>query len=444
MIQTHNAEWISTTAIGDVSVILVLGVLFSLLARRFRQPVVIGEIAAGIALGPSLLGLLPGDLPDRIFPPEVRPTLNVVAQVGLLLFMFIIGWEFDTATMNGSKRSTFLIWIGSCAVALGLGMALAAALYSSHDSVNGHHIRLLDFSLYIGVAMSITAFPVLARIIADHRMQTSRIGTLALSLAAADDVLAWCMLAVVVALATTSGAAGFLAVLCWSAVYVTGMLLVVRPALARLFASLPKGSAPYVAMGCAAGVYLSSYTTSKIGIHAIFGAFFFGMVMPRRGVDKVLAKAIHDPLKHASNLMLPVFFVVTGLSVDLTTIDGKGLLEMLAIITVACLGKLGGVVFPSRLAGMSWRDSTSLGLLMNTRGLTELIILNVGLGLGLLSVELFTSMVMMALVTTAMAAPLLTLTLNRQAAAEPAVEPQYEEAGTAQDRPDSPERRMAA
>lgn len=428
-----HGEWISTVAIGDIAIVLAAGTVLVLLARRIRQPAVVGEIAAGICLGPSLLGLLPGNLPDRLFPAEIRPFLNVVSQVGLLLFMFMIGWEFDGRSMRGRRRSTGAIWLSSVGLPLALGMVLALFIYGSHDTVAGKHIDFLDFALFLCVAMSITAFPVLARIIVDQRLHLSRVGTLALALAAADDVLAWCMLAFVVALVTASGPGAFLAVLGWSLVYVAGMLLVVRPLLAKVARRVPESAGPYVAVVVAAGVFGSAYLTSQIGIHAIFGAFLFGMIMPRdRG--GVVFRAAQAPMEHAGKLLLPLFFVVTGLNVDLTTLTANGVWEMLLIIAVAVLAKLGGVALPARLTGMRWRDATTLGLLMNTRGLTELIILNVGLGLGLLSVQLFTALVMMALVTTAMAAPLLSLLLkNSHARADAAA---HRVAGDATDQGD--------
>ncbi|GGO95520.1 cation:proton antiporter domain-containing protein [Wenjunlia tyrosinilytica] len=407
-----HAEWISTVAIGDIALVLAVGTVFVLLARSIKQPAVIGEITAGICLGPSLLGLLPGDLPTKLFPAEVRPFLSVVSQVGLLLFMFMIGWEFDGKTVRGRRRSTGAIWLSSIGLPLALGMGLAAVIYNSHDSVGGKHVDLLDFALFLGVAMSITAFPVLARIIVDQRLQLSRVGTLALALAAADDVLAWCMLAVVVALVTAGGAASFLGVIGWSLVYLAVMFWIVKPLLAQASKRLPNGAAPYVAVVVASGVFCSAYVTSQIGIHAIFGAFLFGMVMPRDR-EGVLYQSAQTPMEHAGKLLLPLFFVVTGLKVDLTTLTASGVWEMLAIIAVAITAKLGGVAIPARMTGMNWRDASTLGLLMNTRGLTELIILNVGLDLGLLSVQLFTALVMMALVTTAMAAPLLSVLLRR-------------------------------
>ncbi|MDT9694652.1 cation:proton antiporter [Streptomyces sp. P17] len=405
-----DSEWLTTTVIGGVALTLLVGVAFAIGARRIRQPAVVGEIAAGICLGPSLLGLLPGDLPAKFFPAEARAHLGTAAQIGLILFMFVIGWEFDGTSFSGRRKSTGIIWLSSIACPLALGMSLAALIYGTYGTVNGKETGMFEFTLYLGVAMSITAFPVLARIVADQGLQFSRAGALSLALAAADDVLAWCMLALVVALVTASGTGAFVTMLLWSLVYVAGMLWIVKPLLAKVSARLPQSASPYIMVFAACGAFGSAWLTSEIGIHAIFGAFFFGLVMPR---DRMLMQSAFGPMESASKLLLPLFFVVTGLSVDLTTMTGQGLLVMLAVITVACLGKLGGVAIPAKLTGMNWRDATTLGLLMNTRGLTELVILNVGLQLGLLSVELFSAMVIMALVTTAMAAPLLSALLAR-------------------------------
>ncbi|MFF7451864.1 MULTISPECIES: cation:proton antiporter [unclassified Streptomyces] len=401
-----HSEWITVTAIGGIALILALATAITALCRRVRQPAVIGEITIGICLGPSLLGLFPGDLPDRLFPAEIRPHLGVVSQVGLLLFMFIIGWEFDSGALKGRFRSTGAIWISSLALPMALGVGLAWMIYGSHDVVGGKTVPFTEFALYLGVAMSITAFPVLARIIAEQGLQSTRAGTLALGLAAADDVLAWCMLAVVVALTTATGAAGFLGVMAWSAVYLAVMLWLVRPVLATISDRLRVTHTQYVPVLLASGVFASAFVTSHIGIHAIFGAFMFGLVMPRRH-DSLLHRVALPPLETVGKLLLPVFFVVTGLAVDLTTLTAGGVLQTVAIIVVACLGKLGGVALSARLTGMDWRDATVLGVLMNTRGLTELVLLNVGLSLGLLTVQLFSAMVLMALVTTGIAAPVL-------------------------------------
>ncbi|GAA4656480.1 cation:proton antiporter [Streptomyces chumphonensis] len=419
MSSPEHAEWIAATALGGIALVLAVGAGFAALARRLGQPAVIGEITAGICLGPSVLGLLPGDLPALFFPVDVRPYLGVVAQVGLLLFMFTIGWEFDHTSLRDRRRTTGTVWLGGALLPMALGVGLAALLFGAHDTVNGESVRFLDFALFLGTAVSIAAFPVLARIITDQRLHLSRVGNLALALAALDDVLAWCLLAVVVALITASGAAGFLGVLGWGALYVVVMLALVRPVLAALAARATASAAPWLAMLAAAGALGSAYVTSNIGLHAIFGAFFFGLVMPRKDPQLLLRRTTLLPLEHVSKLLLPLFFVVTGLSVDLTAMTGQGAVHMVLIIVVACVGKLGGVLLSARMTGMKWRESTVLGLLMNTRGLTELVILNVGLSLGLLSTELFTAMVMMALVTTAMTAPLLSWLLRRVGAGGP-------------------------
>lgn len=415
VVKEHSTEWAVMTTVAGIGLILLAVTIFVLIAKALRQPAVIGEIAAGIALGPSVLGLLPGDLPELLFPGELRSHLSVVAQIGVLLFLFIVGWEFSPGSIRWHRRSTGLIWLSSMATPMLLGAALAWLLYPRYGTVDGRPLDVASYVLYLSVAMSVTAFPVLARIIAEHRLRGSRVGALALALAAADDVLAWSMLAVVVALVTSAGAGGFVMVIAWSAVYVAAMLWVVRPLLAlaarRLRPAEDPRARPWLALLVTSGILLSAYTTSVIGIHAIFGAFMFGLVLPRSA--EPLRAAVLGPVEKTGALLMPAFFVITGLSVDLTTLTGGTLLVTLAVILVACLGKLGGVALAARLGGMSGNGSLVLGLLMNTRGLTELVILNVGLGLGLLNTELFSAMVVMAVVTTAMASPLLSLALRR-------------------------------
>ncbi|QMU71374.1 cation:proton antiporter [Streptacidiphilus sp. P02-A3a] len=403
-----TASTLATTALAGIALAFAAGVLFTALGRRLGQPAVVGEIVAGICLGPSLLGLLPGDLPARIFPTDIRGYLSVLSQVGLLLFMFVIGWEFDRRGVSGRVGSAATIWISSLLVPLLLGSGLAWGIYGSQHTVGGHTVPFTGFVLFIGVAMSITAFPVLARIVAEHGLQRSPLGTLALGLAAMDDLLAWCMLAVVVAITSAAGVTGFLSVMGWSVLYLGVMLLLVRPLLTVAARRLRSEYAAYAAPLVAAGAFASAYVTARIGLDSIFGAFVFGLVMPRFDTeDRLLHKAVFIPAETVGRLLLPIFFVVTGLSVNLTSLTAGGLLQTLAIIAVACVAKLGAVTLSARLTGMGWRDSTVLGALMNTRGLTELVLLNVGLSIGLLTVQLFTAMVLMALVTTALAAPLL-------------------------------------
>jgi Kef-type K+ transport system membrane component KefB len=277
--------------------------------------------------------------------------------------------------------------------------------------VDGEVISRSAFMLFMGAAMSVTAFPVLARILTDNRITHTRVGSLALAGAAIDDVIAWCMLAYVSALVTADGDPGDLVqIAALSAVYVLVMFFVVRPLVALAFTRWAgPGHWRSLLIVLAAGAFLSAYATTWIGIHAIFGAFLFGFVMPREPVAEVTLH-LREPLEHIGLVLLPVFFIVTGLSVDIGGLSGTQYLELAAIILVACAGKLIGAIIPARALGLSWGESRALGLLMNTRGLTELIILNAALSLGVLDGQMFTMMVIMALVTTALAGPLLART----------------------------------
>ena len=404
----QHSDLLVAAVMADIAIVLVVGAVLGRLVRRLRQPPVIGEIIAGIALGPSLLGLLPGDPTAHVFPVEARPYLSAIAQVGLLVFMFGIGWEFDRRLLNGRRGAAGAVSVSSIVLAFGLGVGLAALLYSHHDTVRGHHTSFTAFALFMGAAMSITAFPVLARMLTEHRMMETRVGALALASAAVDDVLAWCLLALTAAIVTADGATGHMVQIgVLSAIYVAVMALLVRPLLARLTRVWVTDRVPplYVVM-LVAGIFLSSYATTWIGIHPIFGAFAFGFVMPREP-SGVLAEGVKRPFDGISMVLLPVFFIVTGLNVDVSAISGRGVLELAAIVLVACAGKMVGATVPGRLTGMPWREAGTLGLLMNTRGLTELIILNAGVSLGVLDGRMFTMMVLMALVTTALAGPLL-------------------------------------
>ncbi|MFD8933883.1 cation:proton antiporter [Streptomyces sp. NPDC059578] len=408
VLSAQNSELLIAVTMADIAIILVAGSILGWLVRYVRQPPVVGEIIAGIALGPSLLGLLPGDLPSHIFPSEVRPYLSAIAQVGLLIFMFGVGWGFDKRLLQGRHGTAAAVSIASVVVSFGLAIGLAALLYDRHDSVNGHHISFTAFALFMGAAMSITAFPVLARMLTEHRMLGTRVGALALASAAIDDVLAWCLLALVAAIVTASGGSGqFAQTVVLSVLYITVMLFVVRPLLSFLVRRWVRDRVPpQIFVVFVAGLFLSSYATTWIGIHAIFGAFAFGFVMPREPLG-VLSEGVKRPFDGISLVLLPVFFIVTGLNVNIGALSGRDLLELVAIITVACAGKLIGASVPGRLAGMPWREAGTLGILMNTRGLTELIILNAGVSLGVLDGRMFTMMVVMALFTTALTGPFL-------------------------------------
>ncbi len=393
--------------VAGVSVILVAGSVLVPLLRRLRQPPVIAEILAGIALGPSLLGLLPGDLPALLFPPEARAGLSAVSQIGILLFMFLIGWEIDLRQIRSHKNAVLGISLSAIAVPFGTGVALAVWLYGNHDTVAGHPVGQTPFVLFVGTAMAITAFPVLARIILEHRLQHTRVGTLALASAAVGDALAWCMLAFVSVIAVAGDSGHVWTVLGGTLVYAVVLVAVVRPLLHRLVRAMTRGDvvSPRLLPLIAAGALGCAFVTHRIGLDAIFGAFTFGLVMPRGSV-KLLKSAVSVPFEHVTTLLMPIFFITTGLAVDVTRLGGAGALELVAIVSVACFGKLAGATGAARVAGLTWKDSSVIGVLMNTRGLTELIILNAGVSMGVLDDRMFTMMVLMALVTTALAGPL--------------------------------------
>ncbi|MFG2718500.1 cation:proton antiporter [Streptomyces sp. NPDC048416] len=400
----HNALPPEAVVLADLAVILTVGATLVHLVRRLRQPPVVVEIAAGLMLGPSLLGLLPGNLPARFFPAEARPALSVLAQLGLALFMFLAGWELDPRRLRGRGRAVGTISVLAMAVPFVLGGGAAALL---HDSQAPKGVGTGMFALFMATAFSITAFPVLTRIIRDRGLTRTHVGVLAMACAAAGDVVAWCVLVLVVALADARGPGGFAAVIAYTVAYGAAMIFVVRPLLRRLLrnsAAWRSGGTPLALI--VSGVLLSSYATSWIGVHGIFGAFAFGLVMPRG--ESALEERIAQPLERASALLLPAFFALTGLSTNINGLGRSGFEVLALVLVVAVAGKFAGAAVPARLTGIGWREAAVFGTLMNTRGLTEIVILGIGLQLGLIGAQLFTVMVLMALVTTAMAGPLLT------------------------------------
>jgi Kef-type K+ transport system membrane component KefB len=394
----------------DIAVIVVLARLFGQVARRFRQPAVIGEIVAGIALGPSLLGLLPGHLGTRLFPDDVRPYLEVLARLGVVLFMFIVGLELDVALIRGRQRRAGTISLASIVAPFALGALLTLGLYPLHDVVNGDKVPLLGLTLFMGVAMSITAFPVLARILAERQMNRTGIGVVALAAAAVDDVLAWTLLAFVYAVVKGNGLASVVQIVVLSALFVAVMFAIVRPLLARMMNWYRRAGqvTPDMLAVILVGVLVSALITERIGIHEIFGAFLFGAIMPRAGAHEFRREILERLEQVSVLLLLPIFFVVAGFGVDLRAFkDPKLLWQLVLILAVAIGGKFGGAFAGARIQRMSFQHSAAIAVLMNTRGLTELVILLIGKQLGVLDTELFTMMVVMALVTTVITEPLL-------------------------------------
>ena len=395
----------------DIAVIMLAARVMGALFQRIRQPAVVGEIVAGMLLGPSLLGAFPGDLHDRLFPAgEVRQYLGVLAQLGLVIFMFIVGMELDPRLIEGKARIAGIISVCSVALPFGLGLALASMLHSRHHGPE-NAAGFWTFALFLGASMSVTAFPVLARILAERGMYRTSLGALALACAAVNDVLAWSMLAVVVAQVESGGTSDLFEVLGLSLVFVVVMLRVVRPLLRRLADRHREAGTltPGMLSVVIGGVLLSAYATSEIRIHFIFGAFMFGAMLPREGTGKLFDEILGRLEPMSVLVLLPVFFITTGLSVDVTGLRFDDLGELALILLVACTGKFFGAFAGARLMRVPTRRSAAIGILMNTRGLTELVILNVGFTSHVLDRDLYTMLVIMAVVTTMMTEPLLRL-----------------------------------
>lgn len=402
----------------DLALIIAAARLFGALARRIGQPAVIGEIVAGILLGPTLLGRIAPGLPARLFPPEVP--LRQLADLGLVFFMFLVGLELDGKLIRKEGRRALSISLGGVVLPFALGAVIAIPLLPLNNG--GEFVAgasrapsALAFSLFMGAAMCITAFPVLARILVERGLYKSPLGTAALCAAAIDDVTAWVLLAAVVGLTRTGSPAQAIQVFVLTALFAVFMLTVVRRALAMLatrYQANGRMTVDQVAL-VVVGLLLSAYATELIGIHSIFGAFLFGTVMPRGSrMTHELTDKIED---FTVVVLLPVFFAVAGLRTNVFALGSTTLALWTVVVTAAAIaGKLAGCGVAARLNGFSRRDSFVLGTLMNTRGLTELVILSVGLNLGVLSDRTFAMMVIMALVTTFMAAPLINRLMPRR------------------------------
>ena len=388
-------------------VVIVLSRALGWLFKRLRQPAVIGEVVAGLVLGPSLLGRVAPGIANAILPDAISAPLGVISQVGVVLFMFLVGLELDTAELRKHSRATIPISHASIVVPFLLGGVGALFLYP-RLGVPG--VPFVVFALFFGVSMSVTAFPVLARILTDRGLERTPLGVIALACAAIDDVTAWCLLAIVVSVATRSSAVGAFPTLGLTLTYGCAVLLVVRPIIERAARRLDL--VPAIGRGAIAAMFIallgSALVTESIGIHALFGAFLLGAVVPH---ESRLAKELRAKLEDVVTiLLLPAYFAFTGLRTEIGLVSGAGEWAIaMGLILIASLGKIGGTTFAARLVGQDWRSAASLGVLMNTRGLMELIVLNVGLDLGVLSPKLFAMMIVMALVTTFATSPLLEL-----------------------------------
>ena len=402
--------------LAQIITIIIAARILGWLCKKIGQPTVIGEIVAGIILGPSFVGMYFPEFSAAIFPVQSLGNLQFLSQIGLILFMFMVGMELDIKTLKSKAQDAVVISHASIIIPFTLGMGLAYFIYASFAPQG---IQFLSFALFLGIAMSITAFPVLARIVQERGIHKTRLGAIVITCAAVDDITAWCILAAVIAIVKAGSFGSSMYVILMAVGYVLMMFYVVKPFLKRvgdLYPSRENMSKPIVAIFFLT-LIMSSYATEMIGIHALFGAFMAGTIMPDNMKFRIiLIEKIEDV---ALVLLLPLFFVYTGLRTEIALLNDPFLWQITGlIILVAVTGKFIGSALAAKFVGQNWRDSLSIGALMNTRGLMELVVLNIGYDLGVLNPQIFTMMVIMALVTTFMTGPALDL-INRFFPKEP-------------------------
>ena len=393
--------------LAQIITIIVVARLFGWVFRKIGQPSVIGEIIAGIVLGPSLLGLYFPEFSLTLFPVASLGNLQFLSQIGLILFMYVIGMELDLKVLQNRAKDAIVISHASIIFPFALGIGLAYFVYFKFAPEG---VAFLPFALFMGIAMSITAFPVLARIVQERGIHKTKLGAIVITCAAADDITAWCILAAVIAIVKAGTFVSSLYVIGLAMSYVIVMLFIVKPFLKKigeLYGTKDKLNKPVVAIFFLT-LIISAYTTEIIGIHALFGAFMAGVIMP--DITKFRNIFIEKVEDVAVILLLPLFFVFTGLRTQIGLLNDPYLWKITGfIILVAVVGKFFGSALAAKFVGQNWRDSLTIGALMNTRGLMELIVLNIGLDLRVLTPEVFTMMVIMALVTTFMTGPTLNL-----------------------------------
>ncbi|UQA92398.1 cation:proton antiporter [Streptomyces halobius] len=404
MHQAHGPT--PVVALTGLAVILLCGIALVPVCRRLRQPVIIGEIAVGILLGPSVLGQMPGDLPHLLFPDEVRPYLGVIAEIGIVFFLFAAGWELDLGALRGRGRAVVAVSVSSMALPLLCVTATAFAVQAVHPALPARHVHPLAFSLFVGTALSITAFSVLARVLHENRLHNSPVGTMTTAAAGVGEVFAWCGVTAVIALGSGGGTGQIARTAAELVCYGLVMAFLIRPVLRRLADRMDLAQHHSLALAVvSAGLFLSAGVTAWIGVHAALGAFAFGVAMPRHQ-DPATRQAIVAPLQQMGSLLLAAFFVVTGLSADLTTLSGLGVLSAVLLLVAAWVGKFSGAALAHRAFGANWRESAAVGVLLNCRGVTELVVLAMGRQAGLIGDKLFTMLVLIALLTTAAVTPL--------------------------------------
>ncbi|MFJ5921006.1 cation:proton antiporter [Kitasatospora sp. NPDC092948] len=396
----------STTALADIAVILLIGLLLSPLRTRLRQPVVVGEIAVGVILGPSVLGLLPGDLPDLLFPPQARTYLAGIAQLGIVFTLFAAGWELDLKQLHGRARAVLAVTVASVAVPLACAAGLAAALVAGRPHLVGGAGSPVLLTVFLCIVLSATALSVMARIAGENRLQSTRIGAMAAACGALTDVGVWCAVAGLAPAARGAGTGHLVLALVELACYSAVMAFLVRPLLRRLLRRPAGGGHPsLVLLALGSGILLSAWIASRLGVHPAVGAFAFGLVMPRDAAQE-LRNAVEAPLRNAGALLVPVFFALTGLSVDLGGLGVAGLAAAAVFLLVTWGGKFAGVRIGARLAGLPRREAVAVGVLLNTKGLGEVIILTIGRDLGIIGDRLFAILLVGAVAATLPVNPL--------------------------------------
>jgi len=399
----HNLDHPLAILLAQIITIIFVARFFGWIFKKIGQPAVIGEIIAGIFLGPSLVGMYFPEFSNALFPVQSLGNLQFLSQIGLILFMFVVGMEVDLKVLKKKAHEAVVISHASIVFPFALGMGLAYFIYQSFAPEGVH---FLSFGLFIGIAMSITAFPVLARIVQERGLHKTRLGTIVITCAAADDITAWSLLAAVIAVVKAGSFVSALYIIALAAAYVFLMIKIVKPFLKRVGDLHPTSenlSKPIVAIFLLT-LIISSYATELIGIHALFGAFMAGAIMPENTrFRSIFIEKVEDV---AVVLLLPLFFVFTGLRTEIGLLNDPYLWKITGlIILVAVVGKFIGSALASKFIGQNWKDSLTIGALMNTRGLMELVVLNIGYDLGVLTPEIFAMMVIMALVTTFMTGP---------------------------------------
>ena len=403
----HNLTHPLAILLAQIVTIILVARFFGLICKKIGQPTVIGEIIAGIVLGPSFFGSYLPEFSVLLFPDSSLDNLKFLSQIGLIFFMFVVGMELDLKVLRNKAKEAVIISHASIIIPFTLGLVLAYSIYTNFAPKG---VEFLSFGLFLGIAMSITAFPVLARIVQERGLQKTRIGAMVITCAAADDITAWCLLAGVIAIVKAGSVTSSLYIIVLSLVYVFAMIKLVRPFLRRignLYDTAEKITKPVVAIFFLT-LLISSYLTEIIGIHALFGAFVAGVIMPdNMKFRKMFIEKIEDV---ALVVLLPLFFVFTGLRTEIGLLNSPELWKVCGlIILVAVVGKFIGSALAAKFVGQNWRDSLTIGALMNTRGLMELVVLNIGYDLGVLTKEVFAMMVIMALATTFMTGPALNL-----------------------------------